>query len=157
MAHISPCHLCPLRDGCALRDEFRAQARALGSAAISVAFRCPRLAKEIRPGRRVVVGHPQIDGHDRDDGLPIIKHAAVPATVTDVGRKHRFVCVIDPGAITIDESAHANPRFRRRQAHYRIVRFLDEPDFPLCASGNVLRDGKCDTSENHCFCKQLEG
>lgn len=164
MPHIFPCYRCPLRDGCDQRAEFARKSS--GTGARSIAFHCPRLKSEIRPGRRIVISvptkgewHSDYDG----EGWYAASRREVSATVTMAGPKHTFVCVVDPGQILeehlFDNDHHSTTidsvRFKKRQAHYRIVRFLDQRDAKLCSAGNILRDGGCDTSSGHCDCKQF--
>jgi len=158
---INPCRGCPLRDGCALRAEWRQKVCGLGLR--NAWFVCPTLAKEIRPGRRIQVTIPVMGiGYDYRGG----EHECfggrkmVRATITTAdARNHTFACVVDPGQISEEEQFSNSKtideiRFLKRRHHWRIVQFLDEPDLPLCKLGNVLRDGKCDTSDGSCSCRE---
>jgi hypothetical protein len=153
MTHVFPCAGCPLRDGCDQRQEFAQRAKASGAGSISL--RCSILKDAVRPGRRVQIMTPEIE-YDRY-GEVVIRKAAVSATITTIGTKYQFASVVDPGQLLPDDGEErrhrGNVRFRRRQPHYRIVRFLDEPDAVLCSNGNVQRDGVCDTYDGTCFCK----
>ncbi len=157
---INPCHGCPVRDGCALRDEFRQRARGIG--ARSVTFHCPRLAEEFRPGRRVLVPTPRLKDmgscYEPDYRVEMV---AVPATVTGY-RNAEFSCVIDPGHVygNLDEDGERGAaddkfRFRRAMRVQRVVRFLDEPDRARCKHGRVaLPDGDCDKPPGEdCYCE----
>ena len=152
-AQIHPCRLCPIRVGCDQRDVFRERARASG--AVAVTYSCQRLSDELRPGRRIEVSTPHIDGYDPDDGSPHYGTRRSRATVTSVTRGYRFTCVVDPGDAAPAEGDVrdvALVRFRRRRRHSTILRLLDEPDLPLCHYGRVQRSGGCD-SPGGCECE----
>jgi hypothetical protein len=155
MTAIHPCRLCPLREGCEQRELFRALVRS--SQAVSVTYRCPILAKEIRVGRRIVINAPYIEAAQYSpygpDGDEKTGTHEVAATITSVRSSHAFACTVDFGALGSVEDGGIGEsvkdpnklRFRRMQKHHRIVRFLDEPDEPLCKMcGSRFRDGKCD-------------
>lgn len=151
---IYPCFRCPLRIGCEQHAEFKRRAKDVG--ARSIAFDCSRLGGELRPGRRVVIRQPfqrPYQQHDGSyDGEYSIEHREVSATVTSIARRgYRFAAVVDPGS---GEFENEKFRFRRKQPHFRVVRFLDEPDAELCTQGNVRRGGKCDAL-NECTCEQF--
>ena len=142
---IHPCRMCPIRVGCDQREAFRKRARASG--AVSVTYRCDRLAGELRPGRRIEIATPHLDHYDRDDGSPIYRRRGARATVTSVTAGHQFTCVVDPEdgpAAEDDIRDTALVRFRRRRPHSTILRLLDEPDMPLCGYKYVQRNGVCD-------------
>lgn len=138
---LTPCFGCPLRHGCALRDEWRAKVGGLGLRRAD--FKCPRLTAEIRPGRRVEILHPFfVRSHSYDE--PYTRtDKPVRATIQTTDDRHRFSAIVDPGQFTVDDCA-AVPRdgpggqtdeqkidryrYRKRMRHARIVRFLDEPD-----------------------------
>lgn len=155
---IKPCHGCPFREGCELRDEFRARARGVGAS--SVTFRCGRLLEKLPPGTRIVITTPgkytgyHYDGSEAD----CIQHIPVKATVTVCEDRGRFACVIDPGQIVDEheEDAGSIPdkyRFRKLAPISRIKEILDEPALPICKAGNVVHDGKCDSSDPEgCYC-----
>lgn len=159
MTYIAPCHDCPLKQGCEQRDEFRRRAKGMGAA--SIKFRCPRLAAELRPGRRVELASVIVGitpGYYPDDGDHAVRRD-VPATITGaLGNK--FTCVIDPGHISENPDDHrardvSALRFRRSQRYARIRRFLDEPDMPVCKNRRVMRNGGCDRHKDEpCYCKQ---
>lgn len=156
---INPCHGCPLREGCEQRDEFRRRVHGLGLR--SATFRCAKLDEALRPGRRIMVPTPR--ARDRGNGYEMdirVEKVAVPATVTGA-HDGEFTCVIDPGHIygRLSYDGEEIPpddkyRFRRKQRASRIIRFLDEPDMPLCKTGaRVLRDGTCDRPDDWpCYC-----
>lgn len=160
--YIKPCHGCPLGKECDLRADYRNRVANLGLR--SATFDCPRLAAELRLGRRIeistVVGI-GVDQYGEEYGAI---RSCVPATITSVYRTS-FACVIDKGAISESPDDHADGlrniaavRFRRYQPHTRILRFLDEPDAPSCANGRIMRDGICDrSSDDACYCKEQEG
>jgi hypothetical protein len=154
---IHPCRLCPLREGCEQREKFRALAR--GSQAVSITYRCPILAKEIRVGRRVGINAPYIDllnigyQYNRSECDVRVGNREVYATITSVRRDHSFAATVDFGALGSVEDGGIGVntkdpnalRFRRTQKHHRILRFLDDPDEPLCKMcGSRIRDGQCD-------------
>ena len=144
-ARIFPCFRCPLRKGCDERNELlRLAAAATG--AVSIRFRCEKLKMALRIGRRIEISTPAVTNVDRDDGSVTISHQPVPATITRLAAGYAFGSVIDPGY------AEDRFRFRRNQHHYRIIRFLDEPDAEVCQGGAVVREGRCD-SPNGCFCR----
>lgn len=147
MTRINPCFRCPLRHGCEQRAEF--QRRVVGLGARSVTFACAKLAAELRPGRRVAIKHPAAVPCRGDDDGYTIEHIKVAATITAVDSGMRFSSVVDPTPEVFD--GDDKYRFRRKQAHYRILRFLDEPDLKLCDAGNVQHDGKCE-SLSGCHC-----
>jgi hypothetical protein len=157
---IKPCRGCPLREGCVQRDNFRARARAT-QGAVSVTFRCDLLAEALRPGRRVVIRTPtreavySYDGGEYDG----VHHKEVKATIA-ASRLGTFACVVDHGEIDdeeIFESVRDQSliRFRKRMLHSRIIRFLDEPDWPVCGHGRVMAGGGCDRPDGtECYCEQ---
>lgn len=156
---INPCHGCPAREGCPDRDALRARAKGLG--AVSVTFRCARLASLLRPGVRITVDIPTIVEGFYDDEVSM-RRVKVPATVTATRPDHRFSCVIDPGHVTDDNVAEGKDsevlRFRRMARHTRVLAFLDEPAFPVCEGGNVQRtDTGCDARGGACFCRDIVG
>lgn len=74
----------------------------------------------------------------------------VPATITSVATGYRFACTVDPidEVMNTPNGEDANKyRFRRKMRHFRIVRFLDEPDLRICEAGNLIRDGVCDRKD----------
>lgn len=172
---INPCFGCPLREGCEQRDEFRKRVAGLGLR--SATFRCQKLTDALRPGRRIMVTTPAIKVTSIGwGGDPInfhVDHLAVPATIVSAD-DCTFVCVIDPNHVygaSVDlmdaEPGDADLekyRFRKRQHARRIVRFLDEPDLPLCWHKRIQRDGKCDCpaetkdqwggTNGGCYCAQ---
>lgn len=141
---LNPCFGCPLQEGCDLRPEWRKRVSGLGLR--SATFDCPRLAKQLRPGRRIEIAVPfekWTDGHFDGPQLEIFK-APVSATITYVCRSHHFVCTVDPHPDIADKY-----RFRRRLRHSRIKRFLEEPDARICpALSHVVREGRCDRPPN---------
>lgn len=148
---IEPCHGCPIRDGCETREIFRKKARGMG--AVSVRFRCSVLAAALRRGRRITLSMPfekEASGSwGADPDWRIVKHA-VAATITGQDSSGtKFRAVVDPGQGVEDRF-----RFLRYRRHTRIIRFLDEPDMGFCINGELLRDGKCDTSHNYCICNE---
>lgn len=155
---IKPCHGCLFREGCELRNEFRARARGVGAS--SVTFRCGRLLEKLKPGTRIVVTAPgkytgyHYDGSESD----CIQHVQVNATVTRCDDRGRFACVIDPGQVIDEHEEDAGDiadkyRFRRLAPISRIKRLLDEPALPICEAGNVVHEGKCDSSDPEgCHC-----
>jgi len=154
---INPCHGCPVRDGCEQRDEFRR--RVSGCGARSVTFRCERLTEALRPGRRVMISTPYVDVRsDYDDWRMAQK--AVPATISG-SHEDKFTCTIDPGHVQggLNNDGEEDPasldkyRFRKRMRAQRIIRFLDEPDMPVCKNGRVQRGGACDAPDGGCYCE----
>jgi hypothetical protein len=151
-----------LREGCAKRAEFAK--RAAGTGAVSIRFRCDILLREIRPGRRIVIWQPFLVAdptyHYPGDDDRRIQWMPVAATITRADGSYTFVCTVDPGqapahGVVLDDQAPAerrSRRFRKTQRHIRIIRFLDEPDAPLCDAPYVLRDGRCDAHEGACRC-----
>lgn len=156
MTTIFPCCRCPLREGCEQRAAFRAKVSGLGLQ--SAGFRCHRLKAEIRVGRRIVIMQPYLmDENEYSAYERTIHRLEVKATITKTYNKYCFVCTVDPGQhpedqIESDEDVKT-ARFRRKQTHHRIVRFLDEPDATVCEAGNVQRDGACDNREG-CLCAE---
>lgn len=159
-ARINPCHGCPAREGCEQRDEFRRRIAGIG--ARSVTFRCERLNAALRPGRRIVIGTPvMVDHSSYCEPNFRIRQTAVPATIT---RSHdgKFTCVIDPGHVRgrLDLYENDEPediekyRFRKYLRAQQIIRFLDEPDMPVCRNGRVQRDGTCDAPDGGCYCAE---
>ena len=163
---IQPCYLCPLRNGCAKREEFRKRIKGLH--AVSVRFSCEILGAAIRRGRRIVIMHPYlVDSPDIE-----VHKAEVSATIASVASDYSFSAVVDRGEIEriSDDGEEMAPiksygvlmstddvncrRFRKRQKHTRIIRFLDEPDWTVCNSGNVQTPaGECDQRLFGCSCK----
>lgn len=135
---ITPCYRCPLREGCELRDEFRARARTAQAAAIR--FKCQKIAAAMKPGTRILIDQP-VAGDDCDDERgPQVYHAQMKATIT-ASDGYRFACTVDEHEL-IDERKY---RFRKMRPAYRIIRFLDEAPNQLCRCGNVVVDGNCET------------
>lgn len=165
MTRLNPCHGCPVRAGCEQREVFRAKARGLG--ARSITFRCPRLDKELRQGRRILVMTPRMKEHVRSTAYEPdfrVEMVAVPATITG-SHDGEFTCVIDPGHVygrlngNLEESPPDDKyRFRRKMRAARIIRFLDEPDMEVCKNGaRVMRGGVCDRlPDEACYCKQFD-
>lgn len=157
MTVIHPCRLCPLRNGCDLREQYRRRVRGLGAA--SVRFSCPKLAAEIRGGRRIAINVPRT-GENRWGEPSRVSSKQVYATITSAHADHSFGCIVDPGQIDEDDvydGVDPNKiRFRRIQKHHRIVRFLDEPDGAFCGLGALMRDGKCDTMDGGCTCRDIQ-
>ena len=130
--HIAPCHRCGLKAGCAQNEIFREKVRGLG--ARSVRFACPILAREIRPGRRIIMHAKFATGGPYEDYW--VGSFDVPATILDVQDRYRFTALIDEAALSREQwrdlKAYARApdsvRIRGRVHHSRIVRFLDEPD-----------------------------
>jgi hypothetical protein len=162
MTHIAPCARCPLREGCELREGFRKRAK--GIDAVSIRFQCPCLGAEVRIGRRIVITAPSLSEYYCNE-IPgvIVRHVEVPATITVAYPDYSFSATVDRGALDVTEMDECpegkepkeEHRFRRRQKHIRIVRFLDEPDRLFCASRSLLLpDGNCDQHpESECMCK----
>lgn len=144
---LEPCHGCPLRAGCEQREQFRKRVAGLGLR--SARFRCEKLAKEMRPGRRIVTLHPVEENHshasDYEPDIRMVQHEALATIYTT--RNDRFSCIIDAGQFELAEDRF---RFRKARRHTRIVRFLDEPDRPLCHQDHIMVDGKCDTLDGEC-------
>jgi len=90
-----------------------------------------------------------------------VRHKAVPATIAG-SYDGQFTCVIDPGHVSgrIDGDGNESDadvekyRFRRTMRAHRIIRFLDEPDMPVCKNGRVQRAGTCDAPDGGCYCAQ---
>lgn len=170
MTTIKPCRLCPLRENCQQRDEFRARVRDLGSAARSVEFRCPVLSAEVRKGRRIIISQAYsgyVDDYYSCEPTEVTCGAGrreIPATITFVWPDYSFQCTADKDAfeaIWSDEMPETlekwmPKRFRRRQKHHRIVRFLDEPDRPITECGNVGVKGACDSRTGACECQRQD-
>jgi len=168
VTRINPCHGCPLREGCDLRETFRERTRLLGDVARSVTFRCKKLADALRPGRRVLVPTPRPkEGPYSWGGDPDIQieSVAVPATITG-SHDNTFSCVIDEGNVfgrwSYEAGGQQAPderfRFRKSMRHTRVVRFLDEPDRRLCEMGKrvMKADGTCDKPDDWpCYCKDF--
>ena len=169
VTHIAPCTRCPLKQGCELRDEFRARVRGLGAS--SVRFKCSRLAAEIRIGRRVIIRATILEEcsySDGDEYGSIIRHYEVAATVTTAYPDYSFAATIDQGALESSMGGERDNwfedvpteqvnkrRFRRKQKHIRIVRFLNEPDRQFCSAYKILLlpDGSCDHHPNGECCR----
>lgn len=129
---IKPCHRCPLKDGCEQREVFRTKAR--GTGALSIAFKCQRLEKELRVGRRIIIKHPFLGDDERyGEYEQKIHQLQVKASIQTV-HKTKFTALIDEGQ-------NVTEKFRRRRTmgHARIVNFLDEPDAPTTNIGNDHR------------------
>lgn len=148
---INPCFRCPLATGCEHRNELRRRVSGIG--ARSVNFPCDRLAAEVRPGRRIVISHPvwYEDGGD-------YRRMNVPATITSITTGYRFACIVDPieEVMFMQDGKDANKyRFRRTMRHFRIVRFLEEPDEKFCELGQLRRLDRCDVRDGECLCEQF--
>ena len=146
--YIKPCHGCPLRHDCELRDEWRQRLQGIGLR--SATFNCPRLTAQLRVGRRVKINTVTGVHYDRY-GESHAKRQDVTATITGV-QDTKFSCVVDPDYISLDPDDHAEDlrnidriRFRKTAPHTRIKAFLDEPDLATCRLGQVQRDGKCES------------
>jgi hypothetical protein len=156
VSRITPCYRCPLREGCERRAELAKRCAGLG--AVSIKFRCDILKAALRIGRRVLIQAPRIVnsvGSIYGDGGPYEERNGsfqVKATITAVYDNHRFRSTVDPDSFgDPDEPEIAEHccgsdkiRFRKCQPHYRILRFLEEPDMPVCRNSNVQRAGTCD-------------
>lgn len=154
---LNPCFGCPLRQGCELRDEWRAKVNGLGLS--SATFKCPRLSDAIRPGRRITVELPRIVAVGNYELEEEARRGSVEATATVLGFDGlHFTCVLDPDQAAFDEAPPVHDpdkaRFLKRRRYSRIKRFLDEPDLRLCPGGNVLRNDHCDTSIGRCNCSE---
>ena len=147
---IFPCHGCPLRSGCHQRTELSSQVSGFGLG--SAAFRCMWIEAELRRGLRVVMRHPytlygSVTSEDYE-----ITHLEVPATIHSVRPHYRPSVIVDLDAprpdadrIVLSDDELNKRRFRRAMPHTRIIRFLDEPDKLVCASGRILLPtGECD-------------
>ncbi len=159
--YLKPCHGCPvpkLTDDAACaakRTEMRSKVSGLGLA--SAAFKCAVLANHFRVGRRITITTPILKhGRHWDDGY-LVDWKEVKATVLAFDGR-RFQSVVDLADMesarseSVEESDKEAKDFIYRKPVFasRIVRFLDEPDRPLCAGGNVADDaGKCDRES--CF------
>ncbi len=156
--HIKPCYRCPVSAGCTLRPVWRKKLRSLGLR--TAAFDCPRLAAEIRPGRRVVITAPVSGSSFDDDGYCPVHLRKVRATITATRPDRSFAATVDPGQMSAEDWASEPKngktadifRFRRRMQAFRVVAFLDEPDARLCGSGHVQRNGECDVPEHEDKC-----
>lgn len=153
MTHIVPCWRCPLRKGCAKREEVGARVKGLGL--LKVEFECGRIADELRPGRRIVIT--RADRVKVRRGEYRYQKVEVSATIikghTALGEL-KFWSVVDPG-LTEDQY-----RWRKPLPHHRIVRFLDEPDANICSCGFVIRGGIVDQGNRaatHGQCYELLG
>lgn len=152
---IFPCFGCSLGKGCDKRSGLSKRVSGLGLRA--AAFPCDRLGAEIRIGRRIVIMQPVAmeDPNSWEEHVTIVKRE-VAATITGTSDHYRFACTVDKGAVgEVEFSADAEDRkrFRKTQAHHRIVRFLDEPDAEVCINNNVKRDGGCDRL-GECACEE---
>jgi hypothetical protein len=144
-----------------------------GLSARSVRFNCPILGAEVRPGRRIVIRHPVfVTGYAYDGSEHSVAwKVETKATISSVRPDYSFAAIVDAGQI--EDHAEDNPigsdgeelsseqvndrRFRKRQSHIRIVRFLDEPDRKICEVGNILLpSGGCERSSKNdeCRCAQ---
>ncbi len=141
---INPCFGCPLRKDCEQREIFRKKAQRLG--ARSVSFDCPILHREIQPGRRVVV---RAYVANEDWTSEYAMHPVdVVATITSVAAGHRFACTVDA-----DQGIEDKYRFRRKQAHTRIISLVDERRL-VCAQGNVQTPGGICDNKGGCYCRE---
>lgn len=164
MTYIKPCRGCPLRHGCEQREDFRRRVRELGGLARTVRFKCPKLGAEIRPGRRIIIRQPhRVPGAWDDDWG--ISSEPLPATIVWVYPDHSFSATVDKAPFmalfdrqidTTDIDDWEKRRFRKRQAHYRIIQFLDEPDRTVCALGCVGGRAACEPRGGTCECAAQE-
>lgn len=160
--HIKPCHGCPVGKTCQKRKEFSARVAGLGLR--SATFNCDILDAKLAPGTRIEISVPVMDASEYGDREFCRGRHVVSATIVSSANA-RFSCVIDPkwDEFMKDNSSELrNPeriRFRKSQAHRRIVRFLDEPKNSLCGFNRVmLASGECDRPEGEpCECKQYDG
>lgn len=152
--YIKPCRGCPLQGGCELKETFRK--RAMGIGARTVAFNCPRLAKEVRVGRRIRIIQPVATENPLDDRETVIWRVKVKATIASVRPDYSFSSVIDvdemeritsSGEVVKGEwtpEVIEQRRFRKMQKHSRIMEFLDEQDARTCGKGELVGpDGYC--------------
>jgi hypothetical protein len=160
--HIKPCHGCPVGKGCAQRKEFATRVAGLGLR--SATFNCDILDAKLAPGTRIIIAIPMIGTNEYGDHDVFAGRHEVSATIVS-SKGGQFACVIDPKHaefMTDNSSDLRNPeriRFRKSQAHRRIVRFLDEPKREMCGIGRVkLPGGSCDRPEGEpCDCAQYDG
>ncbi len=127
---------------------------------MSIRFSCPKLASEVRIGRRIAINVPRT-GENRWGEPSRVGSKQVSATITSAHADHSFSCIVDLGQIGEDDVYDGiDPnkiRFRRIQKHHRIARFLDEPDNnAFCRLGSLIRDGKCDTMDGVCSCAEIK-
>ena len=155
---INPCHGCPLRTGCNLRLDFAQRVRGLGLR--SAMFDCDRLSKTLAVGTRIVVTMPTFS-YDARDNEVVCGRREVKATI-HASHLNTFACVIDKSDMDdmvedgeISENVDPNKiRWRKSMRHSRIIRFLDEPRWTTCVSGNLVSpDGVCQVRHNNCDCK----
>lgn len=150
-----------MRKDCALRPVLAERARGIQGVG-SITFLCEKLAHELRPGRRIVIMAPIYGDCDGGEGHyyeAVCDAYEVKATITSVDH-FRFTSVVDPGDLQDDYCKGGVVkdvyRFRKRQPLQRIVRFLDEPDLPICEMGNVDRKGWHDAMEQPCECAETK-
>lgn len=165
--YIKPCHGCTFRKECKLGEEYRSAIKGIKGLR-SASFNCPRLAEELRPGRRIKVECtvgliPDERVYGYQDDYMVALDGVVTATITS-SKGAKFSWTIDPGELSMedqgdlapDDAQKLNIRRFRRPKHMRVIReFLDEPDSPISKCGNVIRDGACDLSQGHC-CGQID-
>jgi hypothetical protein len=157
---INPCHGCIIREGCELRAAWREKLSGLGLR--SARFNCPKLASEVRVGRRITVLAPVSD-YDTSEYGTSASRQEVKATITAVNKNHDFACVVDPGQLTEDDiyDEHSDVdkiRFWKFRKPTRIHKLLDEPDVKICENGNIRRNGVCDyrkDKQNQCACDYM--
>lgn len=156
--HIKPCHGCPLRTGCQLRNEFRSKVHGLGLR--SASFACPILDEKLQPGTRIEIGVPIFGPDQYDESYHFTGRHKVKATILS-SKNGSFSCVVDPEhqEFMVENGGDIrNPgliRFRKTQKHHRIIRWLDEPKRERCEVGSIkLPDGTCDVPNGEqCACQ----
>ena len=102
------------------------------------------LVRELRKGRRVIITHPVIYFNEEWSSRERkIYRVQVKATIRHVWPlRYEFLAVIDAGESGL--VAGDRKRFRKKQKHTRIERFLDEPDREICGCGWPVLDGVAD-------------
>jgi hypothetical protein len=162
VTHISPCFRCPIREGCEHKASLVKRCARLG--AVSIKFRCDILRAAMRVGRRIEISVPHVvvTSNYESEGYSRNGSRLISATITAVLPNYKFRCTVDPHCHDDEEGEREweKMRFRRYKPHYRIIRFLEEPDLKVCESGNVQRDGKCDflpdSPDAICWCESTK-
>lgn len=155
--NIWPCHGCPLREGCARGDYVSREYHGLPRdvRAIGIRVRCGgELVSELRPGRRVEITHPfrVAKAYSWAPNEFVTERRLVRATIKTVYKEtYEFLAIIDDG-----QGVEGQLRFRRKQKHTRIKRFLDEPDRQMCGCGWPVFEGIADIIPTQdCLCGEM--
>lgn len=137
MAVLTPCRRCPMRDGCAMRDELRERLRGLAVRPTSVKVSCQIFKALFPPGSRVAA---KIGG-----GYEF----TVKATVLALRPTSKLLLQVDEdsaeetGIQNDEDDGRTPPRYFIRVYADKLIR-LPEPDRKICDCGNACDEqGAC--------------